>query len=224
MPTTAELFDLARVPEPLCALFEVDTPWQVLDGLDAFAAGMPTARLGSVHPTAIVEGPLFLGEGASIGPYAYLQGPVYLAPGARIGHAAHVRGPAVLGPDVHVMHASEVKRSVMLGGARAPHFNYVGDSVVGHDVNLGAGVKLANFKAGGSEVKVAGIGIGVRKFGAAIGDGVFIGCNAVLAPGSVVGRGTVIYNGSMVRGVVGAGKIVKLRQTVEIAEAERSRS
>jgi len=215
MPTTTELFDLARVPEPLRGLLDVPLPWQVLDRLDAFASELPTARLGSVHPTAIVEGPLYLGEGASIGPYAYLEGPVYLAPGARVGHAAYLRGPVVLGPDARVLHASEVKRSVFLGGARAPHFNYVGDSVIGHDANLGAGVKLANFKTTGAEVKVDGRGIGVRKFGAALGDGVSIGCNAVLAPGTIVGRGTIIYNGAMVRGVVGARRLVKLRQSQE---------
>ena len=215
MPTTSELFDLARVPEPLRALLDVPSPWQVLERLDAFASELPTAVLGSVHPTAIVEGPLYVAEGASIGPYAYLEGPVYLAPGARVGHAAYLRGPVVLGPDARVLHASEVKRSVFLGGARAPHFNYVGDSVIGHDVNLGAGVKLANFKTTGAEVKVDGRGIGVRKFGAALGDGVSIGCNAVLAPGTIVGRGTIIYNGAMVRGVVGAHRLVKLRQSQE---------
>lgn len=220
MPSTAELFELERVPEALRWLLEVDAPWDVLSRLDAFAADMPTGGSGSVHPTAIVEGPLFLGEGASVGPFAYLQGPVYLAPGAQVGHAAYLRGPVVLGPDTRVMHASEVKRSLMLGGARAPHFNYVGDSVVGHDVNLGAGVKLANFKTTGTEVKVAGRGTGLRKFGAALGDGVSIGCNAVLAPGTLVGRGTVIYNGAMVRGVVGAHRIVKLRQGQEEVEVE----
>ena len=214
----AELFDLARVPDELRALLEVELPWQALERLDRFARTMPTGRKGTVHPTAIVEGPLYLAEGASVGPYAYLQGPVYLGPGAQVGHAAFLRGPVVLGPEAHVMHASEVKRSLLLGGARAPHFNYVGDSIVGHDVNLGAGVKLANFKATGEEVRVEGRGIGLRKFGAALGDGVSIGCNAVLAPGTVVGRGTVIYNGAMLRGVVPAGRLVKVRQSQEAAE------
>ena len=121
----------------------------------------------------------------------------------------------MLGPAARVMHASEVKRSMLLADARAPHFNYVGDSVVGNDVNLGAGVKLANFKAFGDEVKIDGAGIGLRKFGSAIGDGVSIGCNAVLAPGTVVGRGTVIYHGATVRGIVPADSIVKLRQAHE---------
>src|SRR5690606_6762830 len=127
---------------------------------------------GDVHPTAVVEGPLYMARGAKVGPHAYLTGAVYLAEGAEVGHGARVRGPAVLGPGALIGHASEVKRSVLLGGAKAPHFNYVGDSVLGHDVNLGAGVKVANFKAFGDEVKVDGVATGLRKFGAAVGDGV----------------------------------------------------
>lgn len=220
MIKTSELFDLARVPTWLRKLLEVEYPWQALERLDAFAATLVDERGGgnaggAIHPTAVIEGPLVFEEGVEVGPYAYLTGPVYLAAGAKVGHAAHLRGPVVLGPGAHVMHASEVKRSLLLGGAKAPHFNYVGDSVVGHDVNLGAGVKLANFKTFGDEVKVNGHGTGLRKFGAALGDGVSIGCNAVLAPGTVVGKRSIIYHGATVRGVVAADTVVKLRPALE---------
>lgn len=215
MPRTAELFDLERVPPALRDLLAVEQPWEVLARLDAFGASLLDDRVGTVHPTAIVEGPLVVEEGAEIGPYAYLQGPVYVAAGAQVGHAAYLRGPVVLGPGAKVLHASEVKRSLLLGGARAPHFNYVGDSVLGHDVNLGAGVKLANFKTFGDEVRVGGVGTGLRKFGSALGDGVSIGCNAVLAPGTVVGKRTVIYDGASVRGVIAADLVVKHRSTLE---------
>ena len=215
MVTTRELFDLDRLPADLAQLLDVEYPWEVLARLDAFGKSLLDERIGQVHPTAIVDGPLFIAEGAEVGPYAVLEGPVYLAEGARVGHTACLRGPVVLGPAARVMHASEVKRSMLLADARAPHFNYVGDSVVGNDVNLGAGVKLANFKAFGDEVKIDGASIGLRKFGSAIGDGVSIGCNAVLAPGTVVGRGTVIYHGATVRGIVPGGSIVKLKQVHE---------
>lgn len=220
MIKTSELFDLARVPAWLKKLLDVEFPWLALERLDSFGATLVDERqdaigAGAIHPTAIIEGPLVCEKGAEVGPYAYLAGPVYLAAGAKVGHAAQLRGPVVLGPDAHVMHASEVKRSVLLGGAKAPHFNYVGDSVVGHDVNLGAGVKLANFKTFGDEVKVAGYATGLRKFGSALGDGVSIGCNAVLAPGTVVGKRTIIYHGATVRGVVAADTIVKLRPALE---------
>lgn len=215
MVATGELFDVTRVTGEVARLLDVERPWEVLARLDTFGKGLLDERRGFVHPTAIVNGPLFIEEGAEVGPYALLDGPVYLAEGAQVGHGAYLRGPVVLGPGAKVLHASEVKRSVFLAGAKAPHFNYVGDSVVGNDVNLGAGVKLANFKAFGDEVKIDGLGTGLRKFGAAVGDGVSIGCNAVLAPGTVVGRDTVIYHGATVRGVVPAGSIVKLKQAHE---------
>lgn len=220
MIKTSELFDLARAPAWLRELLEVEFPWQALERLDAFGADLHEQRrdakhAGTIHPTAVIEGPLVVEEGAEVGPYAYLTGPVYLAAGAKVGHAAHLRGPVVLGPGAHVMHASEVKRSLLLGGAKAPHFNYVGDSVIGHDVNLGAGVKLANFKTFGDEVKVAGQGTGLRKFGSALGDGVSIGCNAVLAPGTIVGKRSIIYHGATVRGVIPADTVVKLHPALE---------
>lgn len=220
MIRTEELFDLARVPGPLRHLLEVEWSWQVLARLDAFCDGLAPAVRGRVHRTAVLEGPVVVEEGAEIGPFVAVQGPAYLAAGARVLHGAFLRGPVVLGPDARVGHATEVKRSLFLGGARAPHFNYVGDSVLGHDVNLGAGVKLANVKTVGGTVAVGEQDTGLRKLGSALGDGVSIGCNAVLAPGTVVGRGTVIYNGAMVRGIVLDGRILKLRQRHEIATLE----
>src|SRR5690606_31694042 len=107
MPLTAALFDLDRVPAPLRDLLDTQRPWDVLERLDAFGASLLDDRVGTVHPTAIVEGPLVVEEGAEVGPFAYLTGPVYLAAGAHIGHAARVRGPVVLGPGAKVMHASE---------------------------------------------------------------------------------------------------------------------
>lgn len=210
MLKTTELFDLTRPPQFLRDLLAVDYPWQALALLDAFGDGLKDQRnQAAIHPNAVIDGVLVMEDGAEVGPGAYLTGPVYLAKGAKVGHVAHLRGPVVLGPDAHVMHASEVKRSILLGGAKAPHFNYVGDSIVGHDVNLGAGVKLANFKTTGSTVNVGQESTGLRKFGSALGDGVSIGCNAVLSPGTLVGKRSVIYSLAAVRGVVPADTVVK---------------
>ena len=219
MLTTADLFDVQRVPDELRSLLSDELPWLTLARLDELGRSLVSAE-GDVHPTAVVDGTLYMAAGAKVGPHAYLTGAVYLAEGAEVGHAARVRGPAVLGPGARVGHASEVKRSLLLGGAKAPHFNYVGDSVLGHDVNLGAGVKIANFKAFGGEVRSGGLPTGLRKFGAAIGDGVSVGCNAVLAPGTLVGRRTVIYHGATVRGHVPADTVVKLRQHHETVPFE----
>lgn len=218
MPEVAELFDMERVPDALATLLDVDAPWEVLRRLDAFGEGMRPGIEGSVHPTAVLEGPVFVAEGASVGPFAYLRGPVYVCAGAEVGHAAYLRGPVVLAPGAHVMHASEVKRSLFLGGAKAPHFNYVGDSVMGHDVNLGAGAKVANLKAAGTSVKVGDTQTGLRKLGALLGDGVSVGCNVVFAPGTIVGPRTLVYPGAVVRGVIGADRILKLRPVLEDVE------
>ena len=211
----AELFDLARVQPPLRELLEVLYPWEVLAQLDSFVLGIRHEVRGEVHSTAVLEGDIYLAEGARIGPHAYVKGPAWIGEGAEVGHGAYLRGTVVLAPHAKVGHASEVKRSLLLEGAKAAHFNYVGDAVVGCEVNLGAGVKLANFKAGGIPVRVGETDTGLRKFSAAVGDEVFIGCNAVLSPGTLVGPRTIVYNGAMLRGVYAADSIVKLRQTVE---------
>ena len=102
--------------------------------------------------------------------------------------------------------------------AKAAHLNYVGDSVLGNDVNLGAGVKLANFKTFGTNITIEGQETGLRKLGALIGDGCSIGCNAVTTPGTIIGKNTIAYNCVVLKGVVPANSIVKLRQNLEITE------
>ena len=213
---TQDLFDISRVAEPLQELLNVPAPWEVLARVDSFLKDLgelPT--LGRVHPTAVLSGPVYLAAGAVVGPHAYIEGPAWLGEGAEVQHGAFLRGGVVLAPGAKVGHSSEVKHALLLEGAKAPHFNYVGDAVLGRNVNLGAGVKLANFKPGGKAVKVAGQDTGLRKFSAALGDDVFVGCNAVLAPGTVVGPRSLIYSGVTLRGVVPADTIVKLRQPLE---------
>lgn len=211
-------FDLSRVPAAWRFLFDDVLPWAVLARLDDFLRSFEGELVGEVHPSAVLEGPVRVEAGASIGPHAFVQGPAWLMAGASIGHGAYVRGGVLLAPGAKVGHATEVKRSVFLEGAKAPHFNYVGDSVLGHDVNLGAGVKVANLKAQGDTISMAGTSTGLRKFGALVGDGASIGCNAVLAPGTVVGAGTIVYHGAMLRGLIPAHSVVKVRPTLETVD------
>ncbi|MFO8149883.1 MAG: hypothetical protein R6T93_06285 [Trueperaceae bacterium] len=213
-----ELFDLSRLPEAWGGLIDAAAPWTALTRMDALLAGIPDRLDGEVHPTAVIEGPVWLEAGARIGPFAYVQGPAWIMAGAQVGHAAMLRGGVLMGPRAKVGHASEAKHAVLLGGAQVPHFNYVGDAVIGHDVNLGAGVKLANLRVMPGGVAVGGVATGLRKLGAILGDGVSIGCNAVLAPGTVIGRGTIVYDGATVRGVVPARSIVKLRPVLEVVD------
>ena len=212
---TQDLFDVSTVAAPLKALLDVPLPWEVLARLDHFLKDLEDGRLGKVHPTAVLAGPVYLAAGAAVGPHAYIEGPAWIGEGAEVGHGAFLRGGVALAPGVRVGHSSEVKHALLLEGAKAPHFNYVGDAVVGRDVNLGAGVKLANVRSDGGIVKAAGRDTGLRKFSAAVGDDVFIGCNAVLAPGTLVGPRCVIYSGVTLRGDVPADTIIKLRQPLE---------
>ncbi len=210
MLSLADLIDLGGLPVPWRSLGEVTHPWDVLARLDELLEGLTGRIAGEVHPSAVLEGAVRVEQGARVGPHAYLVGPVWLLPGAYVGHGAHARGGVILAEGAGLGHASEAKRSVLLPGAKAPHFNYLGDSLLGQRVNLGAGVKCANLKAHGDGVRVDGVETGLRKLGAIVGDDVSIGCNAVLAPGTLVGPGSVIYANASVRGVIPPRTIVKL--------------
>lgn len=217
MSSPAELFRLDDLPGDLQGILQVEKVWQVLERLDRFGAEIESRVEGRVHPSAIIGDGVYIAPGAEVGPYALIEGPAWLGEGSVVGHGAFLRGPVVLSPGARVGHASEVKRSVFLPSAKAPHFNYVGDSIIGREANLGAGVKIANFKTFGDEIRMNGVETGLRKLGAAVGDYVSIGCNAVLSPGTVIGARSVVYNGAMVRGTVPADSIVKTRYDHEIA-------
>lgn len=215
METLRDLTDVRALPAAWSSLGDVERPWEALAWLDAFLAELEPLLDGSVHPTAVVEGPLRLEAGASIGPHAYVSGPAWLAAGAAIEHGARVRGGVLMGPGAKVGHASEVKRAILLEGAKVPHFNYVGDSFLGRHVNLGAGVKCANLKTVGRGVHVGDVQTGLRKLGAMLGDDVSVGCNAVLAPGTLIGPGSVVYANASVRGVIAPRTLVKVRIQTE---------
>jgi UDP-N-acetylglucosamine diphosphorylase / glucose-1-phosphate thymidylyltransferase / UDP-N-acetylgalactosamine diphosphorylase / glucosamine-1-phosphate N-acetyltransferase / galactosamine-1-phosphate N-acetyltransferase len=147
---------------------------------------------GNASPHAFISGRVYVEEGASVEPTALITGPCYVGPGAEIRHGAYIRGVAYIGKDAVVGHTTEVKGAIFFDGAKAGHFAYVGDSILGRNVNLGAGTKLANLKLKGDEVKVTHprtgekLGSGLRKFGAIMGDHSQTGCNAVLSPGTLL--------------------------------------
>jgi bifunctional UDP-N-acetylglucosamine pyrophosphorylase/glucosamine-1-phosphate N-acetyltransferase len=168
--------------------------------------------LGQVHPTAVIEGAVYIEKGAHVEPFAMISGPCYIAEGAEIRHAAYIRGPVFVGPKAVVGHTSEVKGSILCQGAKAAHFAYVGDSILGQNVNLGAGTKLANLKLKGNEVHYTCPATGartnsrMRKFGSILGDHAQTGCNAVLSPGTLLFPSTLVaacthYQGTLKSGV-----------------------
>ncbi|MCE5195719.1 MAG: glucose-1-phosphate thymidylyltransferase [Negativicutes bacterium] len=215
-----DFFDLSQ--EPLAFLFaDCELIWQVLPKINAAAVELAKGPiLGSVHPTTVLEGAVAIGEGSLIEPHVYIKGPVYIGKNTVVRQGAYIRENNIIGDNCIVGHASELKGSILLTGAHAPHFAYVGDSVLGRDVNLGAGTKLANFKLSGDQVNIwlegKRIPTGLRKFGAILGDAVSIGCNSVTAPGTVIGKNTWVYSMLSLRGYIAPNSLVKYDYNAEI--------
>ncbi|MCA9957753.1 MAG: hypothetical protein KC443_01880 [Anaerolineales bacterium] len=210
--------------------------WDVISQIRRHVArlvGDEQTILGEVMPGAYVsDRPLYIAEGARVEPGAYVHGPAYIGPGAVVRHGAFVREDVILLAGSILGHASEAKNSLFLPHAAAPHFNYVGDSVLGHHVNLGAGTKLSNLGMLSKKNVVTGkrpsitialddiiYDTGLAKLGAILGDYTQTGCNAVLNPGSIVGPHTLIYaNLSLRKGFHPGHSIIKLRQTTRRVE------
>ena len=157
------------------------------------------------------NGPIHIDKTANIEPGVYIIGPAYIGPNASIRQGAYVRQYSWICSDAVVGHCSETKHSILLSGAKAPHFNYVGDSILGGGVNLGAGVKLSNLRNDGENVNLRvgeeKIDSDLRKFGALLGEGCQLGCNAVTNPGVILGVGSFVHPNTTVTGIHGNGSI-----------------
>ncbi len=209
----ADLFDLSQTEH--AAIFEgCEYAWDALKKISAyleknFKPGLHNSCLG----TAFIGDKVFIGEGTVVEDGVMIKGPAIIGKNCEIRHNAYIREQVIIGDNCVIGNSSELKNSLLFNRAAVPHFNYVGDSILGHKAHLGAGVKISNVKlvAGNISVQVDGRthDTGLRKFGAMLGDGCEIGCNAVLNPGSVIGRGAVVYPNTNWRGVLGANMIVK---------------
>jgi NDP-sugar pyrophosphorylase family protein len=200
--------------------------WDALKRLaDYVRDNLRPAIEGTVMPGAWVGEQVQIGPGTVVETGAMIIGPAIIGRDCRLRGGAYVRENVVAGDRVVIGHASEVKGSILLDTAQAPHFNYVGDSILGRETNLGAGTILSNLKVTDDQVIVECDGrrlaTGMRKFGAVVGDGVQTGCNAVLNPGTLIGKGTLIYPCCSLRGVIPAHSVVKLRQEVTCVERRR---
>ena len=153
------------------------------------------------------KGPIYIHPSAKIGDYALIEGPCYIGKGAEIRHSAFLRAGSWICENAIVGHSTEIKNSVLLPGSKAPHFNYVGDSIIGFDVNLGAGAKISNVRNDRRNILVnlkngKKINTELRKFGSLIGDGSEIGCNVVSNPGTILEPKTMINPNSTIKGWV----------------------
>jgi NDP-sugar pyrophosphorylase family protein len=216
----ADLFDLAQTEH--VAIFDgCEFAWEALKKIENYiAANVKPELLNKCEGVAFIGDKVFIGEGTVVEDGVMIKGPAIIGRNCHIRHNAYLRENVILGDGCVVGNSSEIKNSLLFNKAGAPHFNYIGDSILGHKTHLGAGVKISNIKlfAGNIAVEADGkkVDTGLRKFGALLGDGAEIGCNAVLNPGSIVGRGAVIYPNVFWRGVLPAGKIAKNKAEVEV--------
>ena len=190
--------------------YDIAYPWEVLSTLKQRIASL--VKLGVDGYTLLSEGVL-IGKRVRIADTARIEAPAILGDGCEVRHGAYIRGSVILGKGCVVGNSSEIKNSVLFDGAQVPHFNYVGDSVLGKGAHLGAGAICSNLRSDKKNVVIKGenlqIETGLRKLGAIIGDGVEIGCGAVLCPGTVIGKNTSVYPLTLARGIYPENVIVR---------------
>lgn len=212
--------NLYQLEETIAAeLFEGAVyPWELLPKINSFILELGK-RLPADKFTQVKEN-VWVANSAKVAPSACLNGALIIDEEAEIRHCAFVRGNAIVGKGAVVGNSTELKNVILFNKVQVPHYNYVGDSILGFKAHMGAGSITSNVKSDKTLVVVKNgdmeIETGLKKFGAMIGDYVEVGCNSVLNPGTVIGRNSNIYPVSMVRGYVPAGSIYKKRG--EIAE------
>jgi len=195
--------------------------WEALHKLpDYVKKKVKPTRQCKILGTPYIAEDVMIGKGTVIEHGATILGPSIIGENCQVRSSAYIRGNVIVGNECVLGNASEFKNAILFNNALAPHFNYVGDSILGYKSHLGAGVILSNVKSVKGNVTVKHeakeLDSGLHKFGAIIGDGADIGCNCVLNPGSIIGRNSILYPNVLWRGVCPPDSIVKLRQQQEI--------
>lgn len=216
----AKISNLYNLEETIAGkLFEdVQYPWEVLPKISSFII-----ELGNTLSSEEYEKKgenVWIAKSAKVAPSAFINGPAIIGKEAEVRHCAFIRGNAIVGEGAVVGNSTELKNVVLFNKVQVPHYNYVGDSILGYRAHMGAGSITSNVKSDKTLVVVKDkeeqIATGLKKFGAMLGDCVEVGCNSVLNPGTVVGRNSQIYPTSCVRGVIHENSIYKKQG--EIAE------
>jgi NDP-sugar pyrophosphorylase family protein len=184
------------------------------------------AVFGELIGKPFISNNVFVGRGTIVEQGAFLKGPAWIGENCHIRSGCYVRENVVVGDGAVMGNSCEFKNCILFDEAKAPHFNYVGDSILGHGAHLGAGVILSNVKLDHHEIMVMApegqIATGLTKFGAIVGDRTEIGCNAVINPGSILGRDCIVYPTVNFRGVLPQGSVVKLRQELQVLDRRES--
>ena len=199
----------------------VENVWDALAEISTYLKfRLKPAIHGRMIGKPFISNAVFIGKGTVIEHGAMIKGPAWIGENCEIRNGCYIRENVIVGDGCVLGNSSEFKNCLICDGAQVPHFNYVGDSILGWKAHLGAGVILSNVKLDKTEVNVFAEGkilpSGLRKFGAIIGDQAEVGCNSVLSPGSLIGKGSVIYPGTQWRGVLAERQIVKSRPQYEI--------
>ena len=215
----ADLFDLQQTEH--AAIFDgCHYAWEALKKIPDHIIRSLKPGPAQTFPGAVIGDKVFIGEGTVIEPGVFIKGPAIIGKNCQIRHNAYLRESVIIGDGCVVGNSSELKNAWLFNGAQVPHFNYIGDSILGYKAHLGAGVKISNIKllAGNIKVEINGSSLdtGLRKFGALLGDGAEAGCNAVLNPGTILGRGAIVYPNVFWRGILPANMIAKNKSEIKV--------
>ncbi len=209
---TKDLFS-CQVPY-LSALFEKEYPWEILPEIGAYIERL--IQQGIEGFTLLKPG-ILVGQDVEIAPTATIEAPAIIGHKTVLRPGAYIRGKVITGEKCVLGNSSEYKNCILLDGVQTPHYNYIGDSILGNRVHTGAGAVCSNLKADGKSVVIHGkvdIQTGLRKIGGILGDGADVGCGCVLNPGTVIGKNTRVYPLTALRGVYPENAIVKSQKEV----------
>lgn len=197
-------------------LENVTYPWEALPKISEFI--IETGKKLDKEKYELKDENIWIAKSATVAPTAYIKGPAIIGENAEIRHCAFIRGNAIVGEGAVVGNSTELKNVILFNKVQVPHYNYVGDSILGYKAHMGAGSITSNVKSDKKLVVIKGkeekIETGLKKVGAMIGDNVEVGCGSILNPGSVIGRNTNIYPLSSVRGVVDSDSIYKSQDQI----------
>ncbi len=193
----------------LSSWMDVGHPWDMLDANAHLLAALPSENHGTVESGVTLSGAVVIGNGTIVKSGTYIEGPCIIGKNCRIGPHAYIRGATSVGDDCHIGHCTELKNSIVLTGTKIPHFNYIGDSVIGSECNFGAGTKVANLRHDHASVRVCGRDTRHKKFGAVIGDGVQFGINCSINVGAMVGSNARFAPHSYIEGCIGENSFIR---------------
>ena len=216
MYTVHDLYDLTHTQAaPL--LEEVEYPWQALAGISGFILSLGSTLSAEEYDHPAED--IWIAKSAKVAPTASITGPCIIGPETEVRHCAFIRGKALIGAGCVVGNSTELKNVILFDQAKVPHYNYVGDSILGFQAHMGAGSITSNVKSDKTLVVIRDgeerFPTGLKKVGAMLGDRAEIGCNTVLNPGTVIGRDSSVYPTSCVRGTVPANSIFKDQAHIE---------